>query len=147
MQVAEAYRSVIESAEAIRNGEHAEVGEFSIGDTLRQGDVYITRLGSAPERAGKFPGRQLAPGSTQGSRHVVAGDCELFMPHEADAVAKLAEANPRTKGHEHFVGPVIVAEAPVRIEHPEHGDRTIPAGVYLTTFQKVWANEIRRTRD
>lgn len=147
VEILEAYQSVVDSAEAIRNDEHASVEVFSTGDVLRQGDLYLTCLGAAPTRAGKYTGRQLAPGTTQGSRHVVVGDCELYTPDESDAVAKLNQVVPATKGHRQFTGPVIVAKSPVTIEHPEHGDRTIPSGVYLVTFQKVWANEIRRTQD
>lgn len=146
-KAATAYQRVASSAEAICNADPATIATMSPGDVVRQGDLYLVALDVAPARAGEYDGRQLAPGATQGSRHVVVGDCELFTPDEADVAGILSRLVPATKGQRHFFGPVILARGPVTVEHPEHGHRTVPAGIYLVTQQRTWAQEIRRAMD
>lgn len=86
--------------------------------------------------------------TTQGSRHVLAGlHAELLTLEEGIATQLLNQAVPATTGKQQFFGPLIVAKEAVTIEHPEHAHVTLPAGVYLTTYQRTWAKEIRRTQD
>lgn len=144
---ASAYKAVVQSAEKIVNSDPATIPFIDAGDTVRQGDVYLIALDAEPKRQGPYAGRQLAPGNTQGSRHVAEGDCELYTPDEASATAILNRLIPATKGHRQFFGPVILARGPVTITHPEHGDRTLAAGTYLVTQQRTFADEIRRAAD
>jgi hypothetical protein len=142
-----AYGQVARSVESIRNGDHAVIATMSPGDVLRQGDLYILALDR--EIAGGVPAsRQLAPGTTQGSRHVAEGDCDVLSVPESDAIQAINRLVPATRGQRLFVGPMIRARGPVTIAHPEHGDRTLPGGAcYLVTIQRAWAKEIRRVRD
>ena len=142
-----AYDQVRETAESIRNDEATTIPVMSHGDVIVQGDVYIACLDRAPARKSDYAGRQLAPGSTQGSRHVLEGDAALFTPDPGDAKEVLNRLIPATRAFEPFLGPVIVAHAPVTITHPEHGDRTLPAGTYQVTYQAAWAEELRRQED
>jgi hypothetical protein len=143
----DAYGQVIVTAEAIRNAEPATIAVMSAGDVVRQGDLYLVAIDEAPPPTGSYPGRQLAPGSTQGSRHVVEGECTLYTPQAASAQAILARLIPATEESRHFFGPVVLAPGPVTITHPEHGHRTLPAGTYLTTYQRAWADTLRRQVD
>jgi hypothetical protein len=142
-----AYESVRLAAETIRNDEHAAVPGMDAGDCLRQGDLYLVTL-DAPLAGKPYGSRQLAPGTTQGSRHVVEGDCDVLAVDEDEATRLLNRLVPATKGHRQFVGPMVVARGEVTIAHPEHGDRTLDAGTYLVTYQRSYArDEIRRTMD
>jgi hypothetical protein len=142
-----AYESVRLAAETIRNDEHAAVPGMGTADVLRQGDLYLIAL-DKPLPGKPYGSRQLAPGTTQGSRHIVEGDCDVLAVDEGEATKVLNRLVPATKGHRQFVGPMVVAKDAVTIAHPEHGDRTLPAGTYLVTYQRSYArDEIRRTMD
>jgi hypothetical protein len=148
--VTSAYDLVRETVESIRNNEPATIAVMSAGDVVRQGDLYLVALDRAPKKAGEHAGRQLAPGDTQGSRHVASGDCEIYSPETSSATNTLARLIPATKGQILFLGPVIKARGPVTIEHPEHGWRSLPAGVYQVVYQRSFAavdQEIRRQMD
>lgn len=147
ISASKAYSQVLSSVEKIKNDEHAVIPTMSPGDVVRQGDLYIIALGN-PISRGKPASRQLAPGTTQGSRHVAEGDCDVLAVDEEKALESIHELLPATKGQRLFVGPMILARGPVRIAHPEHGDRTIPGdAAYIVTYQRAWASEIRRTQD
>jgi hypothetical protein len=96
--------------------------EFPVGSVVHQGDLILVRLDVLPASAKPRKNRQLAEGSTQGSRHVIkrgsAFDCE---PTE---VAKLIAAH--CKGavvDRSYVGPVFGTKAGVAdLVHPEHGN-------------------------
>jgi hypothetical protein len=142
-----AYNEVVCSVESIKNDEHAVIATMSPGDVLRQGDCYVIAL-DREIPGGKPTSRQLAPGNTQGSRHIAEGDCDVLSVPEAEAIEAINRMVPATKGQTLFVGPMIRARGSVRIVHPEHGDRTIPGDAcYLVTIQRTWAQEIRRTMD
>lgn len=145
---AAAYRKVVTEAEKIKNDEPATLAVLDPGDVIRQGDVYVIRLGDElPTHVSEWEGRQVAEGTTQGSRHTVEGAAKLYRPDDASASAVLTELIPATRAHEQFFGPVIVAEAVWTLAHPEHGDRTLPAGAYLITQQRAFADVLRRQRD
>lgn len=143
-----AYNEVARAAEKIRNAEPATIEVMDPSDVLRQGDIYLIRLESClPADKNPWPSRQLAVGTSQGSRHVAEGECEVYRPVEADAIQALTSLVPATRNHQQFIGPAIHASEPITITHPEHGHRTLPAGDYLVTYQKVWADQARRVAD
>ena len=100
----------------------------------RQGDLYFTKLAAVPQGVHPWllPHGQLAPGSSQGSRHCVdLTTVRLWLLPQPTALD----------------GPVIEAPAGVRITHPEHGHHQFPPGVYQVTFQRAYAEELRRVID
>lgn len=142
-----AYRAVAREAEKIKSDAPATLAAMAAGDVLRQGDIYVVCLDAEVPTTGPHP-RQLAPGTTQGSRHVAGGDCDVLVVDERAATAALNRLVPATRGHAPFLGPLIRARGPVTIAHPEHGDRTLPGGAcYLVTYQRTWADEVRRAQD
>lgn len=147
MTAEKAYRQVAMAAEKIKSDDREVVATMSPGDVCRQGDIYLVCLDREPKTTGTAPSRQLAPGDTQGSRHVAAGECEVLVADEREAKAALNRLVPATKAHVPFVGPVIRAPLGVEITHPEHGDRVLPPGSYLVIYQRAWANEVRRQAD
>lgn len=132
--------------ESICNAESAFV-PIEVGSSIRQGDLYLTAIDV--RLVGKPAGsRQLAPGTTQGSRHVVEGTCHVLSVDEDQAIAVLNRLIPASRGQRQFVGPLIVADGPVTIAHPEHGWRILPPGNYLVTYQRSYfAEMVRRQLD
>ena len=136
MKTAEREIAAIQShAEKIRNDDAHEVATASPGDTWAQGDVGIICLDRLPAgcRAEPKPAAQLAPGETQGSRHCLTDLASVRL-------YRLADATP-------LDGPVIDAPQGCTIAHPEHGDVTLPAGIYGVIYQRAYADELRRVQD
>jgi hypothetical protein len=141
-----AYETVRAAAEQIKNDEHAVIEAIEPGDVIRQGDIYLVAL-AKPLEGKPYGSRQLAPGTTQGSRHIVDGKCRVIEPDRTTATKALNHLIPTTTGVEQFLGPVILADEPITITHPEHGDRTLPKGSYLVVYQRAFADTLRRTMD
>jgi len=111
-----------------------EVGSLRPGDYTAQGDVMFWFLDSLPDGCNPVPAvNQLAPGTTKGSRHCIADltHCELFTRDNANVLQ----------------GPIIRASEPFTVEHPEHGNQVLPAGVWAVTYQRAHAKELRRVAD
>lgn len=137
MKTATEVLSEIQSAAAETRPDVRRVATMKPGEYARQGDVYVTRLNELPELGKPYEGRQLAPGTSKGSRHVVAlsVDADLF---------DVVQPGP-------LDGPIIDAKSRLLIEHPEHGHLDLPPGVYAVTYQRDYAreraDEIRRVAD
>jgi hypothetical protein len=146
LTAAAVYSSVAQDVESIKNDEHALIPDMEPGDCVRQGDVYIIAV-DVQIKGSPYAGRQLAMGTTQGSRHIAEAPAELVTVDEDRAAEILNRLIPSTRGQQLFFGPAIYAAEPWTVSHPEHGDRTLPAGNYLVTHQRTWANEVRRQQD
>lgn len=112
----------------------------SPGDTVRQGDVFITLMKSTPMipqvcQPVEKPSKQLAPGNTQGSRHCIKS-------LRGVKVYQLTNANP-------YDGPIISSAKTMEITHPEHGNWILPPGCYAISYQRTEDSEglIRRVQD
>lgn len=100
----------------------------------RQGDLYFAKIAQVPNEALPWPHihGQLAPGHTQGSRHCVnLQQVRLWLLPKPTALD----------------GPIIEAPEGVTITHPEHGDHIYPRGICQVTFQRAYADELRRVTD
>ena len=134
MNAVEVYEEIKAGVESIKNDDCQSFPEAaSVGDYWRQGDIYITKLESIRSAGDvSIPDteiRQLAPGTTQGSRHIVEGDATVYA-RSGDALT----------------GPVVVSKG-CTITHPEHGNVKLPPGVYGITYQRAYAEERRRVAD
>lgn len=126
---------------------------IKLGQWARQGDVMITRIAAVPA-AWDVPAtehRQVAVGDTIGSRHIAEGPAIKVMwpKSKADAVKQCpikGFAKALGSGAEFCLGPVIVAEQPWTLTHPEHSHHEFPAGIYLATYQLDRAT-MRQVRD
>jgi hypothetical protein len=106
------------------------------GDLARQGDIYCRHIGdTVPVGCVEVtkPSDQLAPGTSRGSRHCIGNMGEV-------TVYRLPNPNA-------LQGPVIDAPEGLRVTHPEHGDIEHGPGVYLVTYQRDFAEELRRVED
>ncbi len=133
----ETMQTIRDHGQQVADDSPRTVGELSQGDHTAQGDVTFVRLDELPSNCDrvKNPDRQLAPGTTQGSRHCVR---ESDMCHVD--FYELHNANP-------LQGPVLVLRQPATIEHPEHGDQSLGEGVWFVTYQRAFARELRRVQD
>jgi hypothetical protein len=123
-------KDVITEVELVaKNAAKRETQRFpeaaSIGDTIRQGDVYVTLLAAVPtgyQKQAKW-NQQLAPGTTQGSRHVLdskTGTTCYIHPSASE-----------------FDGPVLLLKQERELTHPEHGNWILPPGIYGITYQRT----------
>ena len=130
-----AFRRVQKQAEKIKNDDAHTIATCSPGDMWPQGDIGILCLASLPKGAklDHRPTAQLAPGTTQGSRHCITDLSSV-------TIFRLAEPTP-------LDGPVIEAPTGFTVEHPEHGNVTLPPGIYGVIYQRAYADELRRVLD
>lgn len=140
--------AIKKSAENMDAANPASVGTASVGDVVRQGDLYLVCLESLPPDGKRAP-RQLAPGDTQGSRHVAVGDCAVYQPASPAAVVQLIDSSCRgATVPVELIGPLVECIGETRIEHPEHGHRILPSGsVWAVVYQRAYAEEVRRVQD
>ena len=125
-----------DSVESLDGSVTETIGSPSIGDVVRQGDLYLVNIESLP--AGKkLEDRQLAEGNTQGSRHVVQGDVTLVTPEAAHAGIDRV-----------LCGPAFHCNEAAEVTHPEHGNKILPKDTtWRVTFQRAHAEEMRRVQD
>ena len=114
------------------------IESIAVWDYVHQGDITLKRLPEVPKEAKLIakPLRQLAPGTSMGSRHCISiksmENCKIYEQ----------AINP-------LCGPVIDSSDVLEIEHPEHGNYCLPAGTYRVTFQRQAnpGNDLRRVID
>lgn len=124
------------------------IGTASVGDVIRQGDLYLVCLDAMPASTAA-KSTQLAPGATQGSRHVAEGDCVVCKPANRAAVARrIGEVVRGAEIPEELVGPLVHCRGESTITHPEHGHKVLPAdSVWAVVYQRAFAEEVRRVQD
>lgn len=146
-----------EQIERIINDDAKLLENMEIGDVAFQGDVLFIRLSAMPKCYQLRKTRQLAPGTTRGSRHV-AERGEVFEPidstgrrymgQELTAVLNRRQVQPidlNARGSEFTAGLIYVSPADPTcddITHPEHGNLGFPAGsVCLVGHAQVFEKE------
>lgn len=104
-----AFQRIQESAKSMPE---ARVVELEIGQVARQGDIYIERVASIQNKGKQVKSRQLAPGNTKGSRHIVDESPSLTLWESSPTL---------TNGKASFqAGCAIEAKGGFSITHPEH---------------------------
>ena len=107
---------------AIRTNETRACRRAEAGKTvLHQGDVYLHAVPRTHDHGDALGTRQVAVGTTIGARHVAAGEAvtvyagkkypDYFRP-------------PIDAGNE-LLGPLIIADGPWTLTHPEHAHHEI----------------------
>lgn len=131
----DAAHAEIEAAAKLNTATERDCRMMAIGECVRQGDIKIVRVAAKPESCTKWPhGSKLLVQNdgTQGSRHLIEGDCELWQV-----------ANPTP-----LDGPVVVAHGECRNTHPEHAHNLLAPGVYRVAYQQDHERaELARVRD
>lgn len=124
-----------EAARAVRDAatmpltELRHIAIIAIGEHVRQGDLYIVRIEACSDWK-PSKNKQLAPGETQGSRHMLDGPAVMLENPNGAQV----RTNRRT-GAFSCPGPQIQARGRFTVTHPEHADFSLPAGSYQVYFQ------------
>lgn len=139
MNATEQFEQITQHAESIKNdGAHDLRESMEVGDAWAQGDILIRKINAiADVEEVKSPQRQLAPGTTQGSRHCLStlDGVTVYQPKDANVLE----------------GPVFTTENGVTVEHPEHGDVILGPGCYSITYQRSYdeerREELRRAAD
>ncbi len=131
-------------AEAIKTTETRRFGsEWMPGDVAAQGDLNIVCIASMPTSAKARKSRQMADGSTLGSRHILErGECFDANRKELAALIKKATG---VAIQQHYIGPVFCG--PAYLDHPEHAHQewTEPC-VNVVTYQRVLDADGREQR-
>ena len=139
MSILDTLNTVQSSARTHQNPNTRVVTQDStlpMGCTIRQGDVMLTRraLGHSDSvKTVPTENRQLAPGDSIGSRHVLRAGPSVFTRLEATALQ----------------GPLVEAPNGIYLEHPTHGDIDcrLP-GCYEVTYPRDFGVEgLQRRRD
>ena len=125
----------IEAAAAEDTCESRNLAGMQIGQSARQGDIYIHRVSDNHPR-GAAVGPKLATGDLMNARHIAEAPAECFAGVKAPDYC--------TAGT--FLGPVIVSDKPFTVAHPEHAHISLGAGCYQVTNQ-MDARTLERVRD
>lgn len=96
--------------------------DFPVGSVAHQGDLIFVRLEKVPASTKTRESRQLAEGSTQGSRHILkVGD--VFDCNVRDVAREIEEACGPPSVAEQYIGPVFrTCQGKADVLHPEHGN-------------------------
>src|SRR3990167_1005075 len=125
-------KTTLEVVEAIQKSarhlpEVRVIAKMEIGEGVRQGDIYIERVKKIQGKGKALKSRQLAPGTSKGSRHIV----------DESSKVKLWESKPTLNGKAWFqVGPAIETDGDFYVSHPEHA--FVKFVVKATRFFQVW---------
>lgn len=127
----------------VREAAASPLGDMRIVDTIdfgqfaRQGDIYIRRIAEPSDGWVETENRQLAPGSTQGSRHTVSDSVRVLV---APTTAMKRRQTDRGLA---FEGPQLVSEDRFTVSHPEHADISLPGGCYEVLYQSDFQSQQR----
>lgn len=125
MTSAKVFAEVKEEVARVTDTRVREVESMKIGDVVRQGDIYITRVAKNHKHGGLTENRQLAMGNSKGSRHMADENFTIFKG--TTLPAGFMDGT--------FLGPFIETEVRANIMHPEHSWVSLPAGCYQITHQ------------
>lgn len=119
----------------------------SVGQVAHQGDVYLHRVKDDHPRGKLLGTRQIAVGTTVGSRHVVEGHVEVYEGVELPPGFRLpsgqVDGRKWQARTEDVLGPVVVWRAAGVLTHPEHAHHACEVGVDQVTYQYDWATRAR----
>jgi len=135
MEILEAFTQIEKAAEKPRT-EIRKVSKIKPGQAVRQGDVYLVVVEGVKAGAPVL-NRQLAPGETQGSRHIAEAPAQIFQSpgHPLKGIASNA-----------LLGPLVESAKTWNLAHPEHAHVSLPPGQYQVVYQLDFAAQ-RRVQD
>lgn len=106
---------------------------MSVGQVVRQGDIYIHRVEADHAHGLALKTNQLVPGTSQGSRHVAVGG----SAYEGTTL-------PTWCSEDTILGPCV--DGPFTVTHPEHAHCTFGPGRFQITHQ-MDARTLERVQD
>lgn len=120
----------IEAAAKKADATTRTIRTFPVGKHVRQGDVYLVRVDDKTPRGKERGSRQVAVGTTVGSRHIAEGELKVYEPVGFQRFER------------EFVGPLVVADEPWTLTHPEHAHVKAPAGTYQVVYQREGSRRV-----
>lgn len=125
------------------------IEEMQVGQVIHQGDVYLHRVADDWPRGKLLGTRQIAVGTTVGSRHIVVGDgYEVYEGKQLPDYVTFSKLDSRTREavRKELCGPVVVLRRDGgALTHPEHADHQHPCGVYQVQYQLDGKTMVRVT--
>lgn len=110
---------------------------MSIGQVVRQGDIYIHRVSCNHPHGLKTKNHQLAVGYGLGSRHIADESFDVYY----------GTTLPEYVNSKHFLGQLIKGtKDSSMITHPEHGNICVGKGTFQITHQ-MDIRTMQRVRD
>jgi len=109
---------------------------INVGESVRQGDIYIHCVDKDHAHGKVIQKRQLAIGESKGSRHILEG--ENVTVFEGTTQPEWCTNS--------LLGPCIALNERSLISHPEHSNVEMPAGLYQITHQ-MDARTLERVKD
>ena len=123
----EILKQIDEAAKAPKT-ETRDATNLAIHKGVRQGDVYLWRVADKSGVGAPIANYQLAPGTSQGSRHVVEGDARVY--EHAGANSKYVDP-----GAALFGPTLVVGKDCATVTHPEHAHIRLGPGKWQVTYQ------------
>lgn len=119
-----------------------ETGNLEVGQVIHQGDVYLHVVPNDWPRGKQRGSRQVAIGTSVGSRHVVEGDVTVWEGVKLPGWVK----PPEFVNAEELLGPVVVCDGPLYLTHPEHPHHKSDGKTFQVTYQADFTTQ-RRVAD
>lgn len=126
-----------------------EVKAMKPGQFVRQGDIYLVCVPSTHPKGDARKDRQLAPGSSKGSRHVAEEGMELFQGCKAPAgyLERINGGRNAERVESLLVGPRIKTKKRSVISHPEHAHVSLPGDCDVQVMFQLNPRTMRRVED
>lgn len=140
-RITEKATAIKNNEDAIKPGQPARISEAaSIGDFVRQGDLYLIVSDKPPasyvKAAAKKKSVQLVPGNTEGAKHCLDSLAAVDLYYPSD-----------WPNFDSLDGPCFTTKSEVTVLHPTHGAVTVPKGFTISTrYQREIDVETRRER-
>ncbi len=115
---------------------------LEVGTGIQQGDVYVIRMPDKTPHGALRGSNQVALGTNIGARHVAEGPRVRVFESVAGMCNHIIEGFSENQITA-CAGPIVEAEEPWVLTHPEHAHHTIPAGTFQVFYQ--W-DEVRMGR-
>src|ERR1700677_1027436 len=110
--ILEAHQAIESFARDKKMTQNRVIKEIAINEWIRQGDVSLQRIAALSNNPRATKIRQLAPGTSPGSRHIVSPGPQIFTTDRANTIME-------TRLGKVVVGPQIHADKGFTLTHPE----------------------------
>jgi hypothetical protein len=121
------------------------------GQWVRQGDVYLTCVDKSWPHGEEVKNRQLVPGNSKGSRHIAGEGITIYQGKQVPTgLEKRLEDAYKISGNRLasvILGPLLHVKQRASVEHPEHGNVSLPGGCYVQVTYQLNSRDLQRARD